>query len=41
MINPRNDDEECFKWSVIAADRSMDIGSHPERVSNPKEFTDN
>ena len=41
MINPRNDDEECFKWSVIAADRWMDIGSHPERVSNLKEFTDN
>ena len=41
MINPRNDDEECFKWSVIAADRWMDIGSHPERVSNLKEFADN
>ena len=31
----------CFKWSVIAADRWMDIGSHPERVSNLKEFADN
>ena len=41
VINPRNDDEECFKWSVIAADRWMDIGSHPERVSNLKEFNDN
>ena len=41
VINPRNDDEECFKWSVIAADRWMDIGSHPERASNLKEFTDN
>ena len=41
MINPQNDDEECFKWSVIAADRWMDIGSHPERVSNLKEFADN
>ena len=41
VINPRNDDEECFKWSVIAADRWMDIGSHPERVLNLKEFADN
>ena len=41
VINPQNDDEECFKWSVIAADRWMDIGSHPEKVSNLKEFADN
>ena len=41
VINPRNDDEECFKWLVIAADRWMDISSHPERVSNLKEFADN
>ena len=41
VINPQNDDEECFKWLVIAADRWMDIRSHPERVSNLKEFADN
>ena len=41
VINSRNYDEECFKWSVIVADRWMDIGSHPERVSNLNEFADN
>ena len=41
MINPQNRDEECFKWSIIAADRWMDINSHPEIVSNFREFADN
>ena len=41
VINPRNDYEECFKWSVMVADRWMDIGSHPERVLNLQEFADN
>ena len=41
MINPQNGDEECFKWAIIVADKWMDIDSHPERVSNLKEFTDN
>ena len=40
MINPQNGDEECFKWSIIAADKWMGIDSHTERVSN-REFTDN
>ena len=30
MINPQNGDEECFKWAIIAADKWMDIDSHPE-----------
>ena len=41
VINPQNGDEECFKWAIIAVNRWMDIDSHPERVSNLREFTDN
>ena len=40
VINPQNRDEECFKWAIIAADKWMDIDSHPERVSNLREFTE-
>ena len=36
-----NDDEECFKWSVIAALKWTDIKSNPERVSNLRKFADN
>ena len=38
VINPHNDDEECFKWAVIAA---SEIGKDLQHVSNLKEFTDN
>ena len=41
MINPQNGDEKCFKWASIAADKWMDIDSHPERVPNLREFADN
>ena len=41
MINPQNGDEECFKWAIIGADKWMGIDSHPERVSNLREFTYN
>ena len=41
VINSQNGDEECFKWSIITVDKWMDIDSHPERVSNLREFTDN
>ena len=39
IVNPHNDDEECFKWSVIAAEnvRMKDR----QRVSNLRKFTDN
>ena len=40
VINPRNGDEECFKWAIIAADKWIGIDSHPERVSNLREFAD-
>ena len=39
IVNPHNDDEECFKWSVIAAEK---VGmKDPQRVSNFRKFTDN
>ena len=41
MTNPQNGDEECFKWAIIVVDKWMDIDSHPERVSNLREFADN
>ena len=41
IINPQNDNEECFKWAVIAALRWTDIKFNPEHVSNLRKFTDN
>ena len=41
IINPQNEDEECFKWAVIAALKWTDIESHPECVPNLRKFTDN
>ena len=39
IVSPHNDDEECFKWSVIAAEK---VGiKNPQRVSNLRKFTDN
>ena len=39
IVNPHNDDEECFKWSVIAVER---VGmKDPQRVSNLRKFKDN
>ena len=39
IVNPHNDDEESFKWSVIAAEN---VGmKDPQRVSNLRKFTDN
>ena len=40
MINPQNDDEECFKWAVIAALEWTDIKFHPEHVSNLRNFVE-
>ena len=38
IVNPHNDDKECFKWSVIAAEK---VGmKDPQRVSNLRKFTD-
>ena len=41
VIDPQNGDKVCFKWAIIAADKWMEIDSHPERVSNLREFADN
>ena len=38
IINPQNNDEECFKWAVIAV---LEIDKHPQCVSNLRKFTDN
>ena len=39
IVNPHNDDDECFKWSVIAAEK---VGmKNPQRVSNLRKFMDN
>ena len=39
IVNPHNDDEECFKWSVIAAEN---VGMKDlQRVSNLRKFKDN
>ena len=39
IVNPHNDDEECFKWYVITAEN---VGmKDPQRVSNLRKFMDN
>ena len=38
MINPRNEDQKCFKWAVIAASRWEEIGKNPQIISNLKKF---
>ena len=38
IINPQNQDQECFKWAVIAASRWEQIGKNPQRVSNLKKY---
>ena len=38
IINPQNEDEECFKWAVIAAEnKGM---KDPQHVSNLRKFAD-
>ena len=39
IINPHNDDEECFKWLVIAAGNAG--MKDPQRASNLRKLTDN
>ena len=42
VINPTNEnDEECFKWAVIAGLDHKEIGKDPQRISNLKRFTNN
>ena len=35
IINPKNNDNECFKWAVIAAVHKID---HPNRVSSLRPY---
>ena len=32
IINPKNEDQECFKWAVIAASRWEEINNNPEGI---------
>ena len=41
IINPQNNDEECFKWAVIMALEFLNIKSHHERMSNLTKFSNN
>ena len=41
IINPQNDNEECFKSAVITVLQWTDIKSHPECMSNLRKFADN
>ena len=37
-INPKNNDDNCFRYALTAALNYQNIKSHPERVSNFKSF---
>ena len=39
IVNPHNNDKECFKWSVIAVEK-VEM-KNPQRVSNLRKFKDN
>ena len=39
-INPKNNDDNCFQYAIIAALNHKPIKNHPERVSNLKPFID-
>ena len=38
IMNPKNEDKECFKWAVIAASRWEEINNNPQRISKLKRF---
>ena len=35
-INPKNNDNKCFQYSITAALNHQNIGNHPEGISNIK-----
>ena len=39
IINPKNEDQECFKWDVITSLEFQNIESHPEGISNLTKFS--
>ena len=38
IINPKNLDNKCFKWAVIAGLRWEEIGANPERISKLRRY---
>ena len=40
VINPKNGDEECFKWAVVAALHCEEISVNPERISKLRPFAE-
>ena len=38
IINPKNEDQECFKWAVIAASRWEEINNNPEKYLNSRDL---
>ena len=38
IINPKNADNKCFKWAVIAGSRWEEIGKDPERISKLRRY---
>ena len=40
-INPKNNDDECLRYSIIAALNNAEINNNPERISRLRPFIDN
>ena len=40
IINPRNYNNECFKWAIIAAMKCEEIGKDCQRVSKHRQYED-
>ena len=40
VINPKNKDEECFKWAVIAALHHEEIEKDPQRITKLEPFVE-
>ena len=38
IINPKNEDDKCFKYSIIVALNQKEFKNHPERLSNTHHF---
>ena len=39
-INPKNEDNKCFQYSITVALNHQNIQNHPEKISNIKPFID-
>ncbi|XP_057308440.1 uncharacterized protein LOC130646281 [Hydractinia symbiolongicarpus] len=40
IINPNNNDEECFRWALVAALHHEDIAKDPQRISKLRPYID-